>query len=734
MESPTKAKTVDSFLGKDYKVIGCTGHVRDLPKSTLSVDVNNGFKPKYINIHGKSDIIAQLRKEAKGVQSVILATDPDREGEAIAWHLATVLGLDPDAACRVTFNEITKTEVLTQIAKPRPIDMNLVNSQQARRVLDRIVGYKLSPFLWKTVRSGLSAGRVQSVTTRLIVEREKEIEAFVPREYWTIEAELRAARKKINAKFHGDINGKIELENEAQAMQVVDACTDKEFTVTDVNTSVKSKSPAAPFSTSTLLQEASKRLGFQSKKIMRIAQELYEGINLGSNGYHGIITYMRTDSLRISDEAAREAEKYITSKFGKEYYPAKRRIFKSDESAQDAHEAIRPANVTLAPDDIKPHLTSEQYKLYKLIWDRFMASQMKNAEIETISADIRCGDYVFKSSENTVLFKGYLLVYDDADDAGAMSKLSSIKSGDVLNAEAITPKQNFTDAPPRYTEGSLIKVLKEKGIGRPSTYATTITTIISRNYVELDKKLFRATPLGVATVELMKKNFSQIVDYKFTANMETSLDKIADGDDTYEQVLTDFYGDFDTTLEEAQKHLKENKVKIPDEESDIICDKCGRKMVIKTGRYGKFAACPGYPECKNTKPLTGGKTTTDKPKAEPEKTDMVCEKCGAPLVIRDSRYGKFYACTAFPKCRYTKAIREDIGVPCPKCGAKLILGHGKRNTVFYGCSNYPECDFSSWNRPLDKTCPKCGSMLELNERKNEVVCSNKECDYKEENE
>lgn len=735
IESPSKAPAIMAYLGKEYKVLASKGHVRDLPKSTLGVNIEDGFKPKYITIHGKSELINQLKKEAKNADAVYFATDPDREGEAISWHLATVLGIDPEKCCRVSFNEITKSTIQAEIQNPRPIDMNLVDAQQARRVLDRIVGYQLSPYLWKTIKGGLSAGRVQSVATRLIVERDKEINAFEPREFWNVEAQLKnGARSKISAKFYGDENGKKELASEAEANAVLEACKNGEFTVISAAKTKKSKSPQPPFTTSTLQQDASRRLNFHSKKIMRVAQELYEGIDLGKElgGAHGIITYMRTDSLRISEEASTAAHTFITDRYGKEYYPSKPRTFKTKSSAQDAHEAIRPANVEFTPDMLKGKLSNDQYKLYKLIWERFVASQMKNAEIETISVEFSCGGYIFKSSESSVAFKGYMLVYDDSESkAENDGKLSGIAKGDKLPIDDMSKKQNFTDPPARFTEGSLVKILEEKGIGRPSTYAQTITTIIERGYVTLDKKSFKSTPLGEATVEIMKKNFPEIVDYRFTAGVETSLDKIAEGNDTFENVLTEFYGGFEKTLKEAQKHMKENKVVIPDEESDIVCEKCGRKMVIKTGRYGKFAACPGYPECKNTKPLTaGGEEKAAAP--EPEATDMVCEKCGEPLLIRASRYGKFYACSAFPKCKYTKAIREDIGVPCPKCGAPVLRGVGKRKAVFYSCSRYPECDFSMWDRPTSKKCPECGSMLALKENRGMLICTNKECKHTEE--
>ena len=738
IESPSKAPAIMAYLGKEYKVMASKGHVRDLPKSTLGVNIDDGFSPKYLIIKGKTDLINDLKKEAKSADAVYFATDPDREGEAISWHLATVLGIEPEDCLRVTFNEITKSTIQSEIKHPRPIDMNLVDAQQARRVLDRIVGYQLSPYLWKTIKSGLSAGRVQSVAARLIVERDAEIDAFVPKEYWTVEAELKSAhRAKISAKFYGDKSGKIELSSKEDADKITSACKDADFTAVSVTKSKKAKSPLPPFETATLQQDASRRLGFPSKKIMRVAQELYEGVDRGRDlgGTHGVITYMRTDSLRISEEASAAARNFITEKYGKEYYPQKPRFFKSNGASQDAHEAIRPTNVELTPEMLKGRLSSDQYKLYKLIWERFVASQMKNAEISTVAADFECNGYVFKSSESNVIFNGYMLVYDDTETGSENDgKLSKLSDGDVLTCEDIVGNQNFTEPPARYTEGSLVKILKEKGIGRPSTYAQTITTIIDRGYVTLEKKAFKSTPLGKATVEIMKKNFPKIVDYRFTADVETSLDKIAEGEESFTEVLTDFYGDFEKTLGEAQKHLKENRIKIPDEESDIVCEKCGRKMVIKTGRYGKFAACPGYPECKNTKRLdVSGKKVVETQKQEPEKTDLVCEKCGSPLVIRSSRYGKFYACTAYPKCKYTKAIREEIGVPCPKCGAPIVKSHGKKKTVFYSCSRYPDCDFSVWDRPTEKKCPVCGAMLALKESKNLLVCTNKSCKHTEEN-
>lgn len=732
VESPAKATTINSYLGKDYKVVASVGHVRDLPKSTLGVDIENGFKPKYMNIKGKTDLINQLKKEAKAADRIYLATDPDREGEAISWHLATILGVEPEKVCRIAFNEITKNVILQQIEHPRAIDMNLVNSQQARRVLDRIVGYKLSPYLWKTVKSGLSAGRVQSVATRLVVERDAEIKAFVPKEFWTIDANLIGSRKKeVSARFFGTSAAKTELSCAAEADEVIAACKNGAFTVASVKNAQKSKSPLPPFTTSTLLQEAAGRLGFQSKRIMRIAQELYEGINLGPEfgGTHGIITYMRTDSLRISNEAAEAAKAYITDRYGKEYYPSKRRVFKTADDAQDAHEAIRPANMACDPEKIKSVLSSDQYKLYKLIWNRFLASQMKNAELDTQTVDITCGDYVFRAGATAVKFPGYLLVYDDGETE--VGKLTTLKEGEALTLKSLDPKQNFTDPPSHYTEGSLIKTLKEKGIGRPSTYATTITTILERGYVDRDKKVLKATELGEAIVSLMKKNFPHVVDYTFTANMEDDLDQIAEGEATYEAVLSEFYGDFEKTLEKAQKHIGENKVKIAPEESNIVCEKCGCKMVIRTGRFGRFAACPNYPACRNTVAIDKDGNPVKKEKAEPEKTDQKCEICGSPLVIRQSRFGKFYACSNFPQCRFTKAIREPIGVKCPKCGAEIVRGTGKNHAVFYSCERYPACDFSSWAEPTSEKCPKCGKPLFIKKGKEYRYCEDKTCGYSE---
>ncbi|MBQ8248935.1 MAG: type I DNA topoisomerase [Clostridia bacterium] len=742
MESPTKAGTVKGYLGSGYKVVGCTGHIRDLPKSTLGIDVDNDFKAKYINIRGKGDLIKSLKKDAKNADKVFLATDPDREGEAIAWHLSEALGLPENKIKRVTFNEITKKAVKAGMKTPREIDMGLVNSQQARRILDRIVGYKLSPFLWKTIKSGLSAGRVQSVATRILVEREEEIRAFVPEEYWTVDVELEnKSRGKIKAKFHGDEKGKIELHNEAQTMKVVSAIEGKPFNVKSVKKAIRVKNPAPPFTTSTLQQEASRRLGFQSQRIMRVAQELYEGINLGaaSGGTQGLITYMRTDSLRIADEAADAAEAYITEKYGKDFYPAQRRIYKTKAGAQDAHEAIRPSNLAFEPDKIKKMLTTDQYRLYKLIWDRFMASQMASAELDTVTADIEAGGYIFRSSGYTVKFQGYMTLYEEAEDHVQASaadtdtpeksvRLPKIEQGDVLKHDETKPAQHFTEAPPRYTEATLVKFLEERGIGRPSTFATIITTIISRGYVVREGKSLKPTELGEITTRLMVDSFPKIVDYEFTANMETDLDEIANGVDTVTGVLHGFYDDFAKTLEAAENTVDKTKYQLPVEETDIICDKCGAKMVVKNGRFGKFAACPNYPACRNTKPLTGdGKPAEEK---APKVTDMVCDKCGSPMVMRTGRYGSFYACSRYPECKTTRQITKDLGVNCPLCGSKVVIKKGKSRTVFYSCEKYPECDFSSWDMPTAEKCPECGEMLYRKKGKPLLICKHDGCGYK----
>lgn len=748
LESPSKALTVKGYLGSNYKVIASIGHVRDLPKSSLGVDIENGFDAHYISIRGKGDLIREIRKEAKAANKIYLATDPDREGEAIAWHLAETLGIPIENTQRICFNEVTKTAVKAAIKAPREIDMNLVNSQQTRRILDRIVGYKLSPLLWKNVKSGLSAGRVQSVATRIIVEREEEIRAFVPVEYWTIDALLRTDRDRtVPVHFWGDASGKIRLSSEEEAMRVVRAVSGKQYTVSSVKRASRHKAPAPPFTTSTMQQEAAKKLGFQSQKIMKVAQELYEGVNLGSEfgGTQGLITYMRTDSLRISSDAQNAAKSFICEKYGEKYYPETPRIYKTKAGAQDAHEAIRPARVDLEPQKIRKMLSNDQFKLYKLIWERFIASQMESAVLDTVSVDFTCAGYIFRTSGYSVAFPGYMAVYEESEeDSGRAAdevaevkniRLPDLREGEMMDADEAQPAKHFTEPPVRYNDASLIKMLEEQGLGRPSTYATIITTILSRNYVKREGKAFVPTPLGEVTNKLMKEYFADIVDYGFTAEMENELDEIEAGKETMQAVLTRFWDDFSKELEHAEQTIGQNSIEVPPEETDMICEKCGSRMVIRNGRFGKFAACPNYPACRNTKPLT---SPGEEPRADSESakeavpTDMKCEKCGADMILRSGKYGSFYACSRYPECRFTKPRVRDTGVACPKCGAKIVTKFGKSHTVFYSCERYPECDFSSWDMPVNEPCPQCGKLLFRKKGKNLLVCHDKACGYSRE--
>ena len=741
LESPNKIAAVKKYLGSNYKVIASVGHVRDLPKSTLGVDIENGFEPHYINIRGKGDIIKEIRKEAKAAKKVFLATDPDREGEAIAWHLANTLGIPLDKTYRVSFDEITPNVVKAAIKSPRNVDMDIVNAQQARRIIDRIVGYKLSPFLWKNVKSGLSAGRVQSVATRIIVDREEEIRAFIPEEYWTIEAILRAddKEKEFPVHFYGRGGEKIKINNEDEANAILAKLDGQNFKVAGVKRATRKKSPMPPFITSTLQQEASRKLNFQSARIMRVAQELYEGINLGAEfgGTQGLITYMRTDSPRVSVDAQNETRALIVEKYGEKFCPTAPRQYKSRAGAQDAHEAIRPARVAIEPAMIKKQLTADQFKLYKLIWERFVASQMEAAELDTVSVDFDCGGYTFKASGYSVAFQGYMAVYEESEEEASSTadeikevrdiRLPTLAEGQLLESDSVTPNRHFTEAPPRYNEASLIKFLEEKGIGRPATYVPIITTIVARNYVRKESKAFVPTQLGELITKLMKDNFSNIVDYKFTANVETELDEIERGKTELNAVLEDFWKDFEKELAEAEKQIGSEGIEVPVEETDIICDKCGSKMIVKSGRFGKFAACPNYPTCKNTKPL-------EDPEAKKEETvaDFKCEKCGSDMILKKGPYGSFYACVNYPECKFTKQKTEPIEAPCPKCGSQVLTRHGRGGrTVFYSCENYPKCDFSSWDMPINEKCPDCGEVLFRKKGKVPmIVCHNEKCDYK----
>ncbi len=762
LESPSKANTVKTYLGSNYKVVACLGHVRDLPKSSLGVDIEHDFAPHYINIRGKGDLIRTLRKEAKAANKVFLATDPDREGEAIAWHLSGVLGIPVEKTLRVTFNEITKTVVKSGIKTPRQIDMNLVDAQQARRILDRIVGYKISPLLWKNVSSGLSAGRVQSVVTKLLVEREEEIRAFVPEEYWTVDVPVTTADgKTFVVHYYGNERGRVRLANEAEANAVVRATEKSPFLVRSVKTSTRNRLPAPPFTTSSLQQEASRRLGFQSQRTMRVAQELYEGVNLGAEngGVQGLITYMRTDSQRISAEAQEATRTLITGKYGDAYIPQSPRQYKTRSGAQDAHEAIRPARVELEPAAVRKALSSDQYRLYKLIWDRFVASQMQSATLSVQNVELACGEHLFRAGGYTVTFPGYMALYEEsAEERGQTprdgeeqetgerdAKIPPLSEGMSLTAAAPAPEQHFTEPPARYNEASLVKLMEELGIGRPSTYATTITTILSRNYVKREGKMLVPTQLGEVTTQMMRQYFPDVVDTHFTADMESDLDGIENGEQTLLHVLELFWKDFAPELEAAEKTLGQETLRLPAEETDLVCDTCGSRMIVKNGRFGKFAACPNYPQCRSTKPLTGDKAPTP---GEPggasagasETSDtalqvvpgMKCEKCGADMVLRNGRYGSFYACSRYPTCKFTKPINHELGVDCPKCGAPLVTRYGRRRTTFYGCSRYPDCDFSSWNLPTNEKCPRCGGMLFRKKGKNQLVCGNETCGYSRE--
>ncbi len=678
VESPSKIKTIKKTLGSGYTVMASKGHVRDLPKSKLGVDTEHDFKPQYINMSDKKDLIKELKDAAANSDGVLLATDPDREGEAISWHLAHLLALDLNEPNRVAFNEITESGVKAGIAAPHKIDLNLVDAQQARRVLDRIVGYKLSPFLWKKVKSGLSAGRVQTVALRLIVEREREIEKFNSEEYWSVDAKLLAGTKSFKAALYGFADGKkIDvIPNAEEADKIVSELGGAEYIVSALKKGIRKKQPAPPFITSTLQQEASRKLGFTGQRTMRIAQQLYEGVDVPGAGTTGLITYMRTDSLRISEEARAAAYKYITGRYGKEYLPEKPRYFKTKSGAQDAHEAIRPTSVGFTPESVKDALTAEQYKLYKLIWERFIASLMEVCVQNTVNADITAGDYLFKASGYSVKFDGFTVLYEEGkdDDSAEGGALPEMKTGDKLKLKELTPNQHFTQPPARYTEPTLIKALDENGIGRPSTYAPILSNILGRDYIEREKKSLKPTNLGMVVSDLMVEYFDKIVDVKFTAGLEKQLDEIGAGKRGWVDTIKDFYKDFDKLYKKAEDSLEGKRVKVPDEETDVICDKCGRKMVVKSGRFGKFLACPGYPECKNTKPM-------------PE---------------------------------------DEVKQPCPKCGGKLVKKTSKKGKKFYGCSNYPECDFAAPGIPTGEKCPECGSFI-ISGVRGRKYCMNSEC-------
>ena len=677
VESPAKVKTISKFLGANYKVMASQGHVRDLPKSQMGVDIEHDYEPKYITIRGKGDILAALRKEAKKADKVYLATDPDREGEAISWHLAAALKLEDKDIYRITFNEITKNAVKASLKEARKIDMNLVDAQQARRVLDRVVGYGISPLLWAKIKRGLSAGRVQSVALRMICDRENEIDAFIPEEYWSMEAvlDIKGEKKPLIAKFYGDENGKIEINNGEQMQAILDEVKKSDFSIESIKRGEKVKKSPLPFTTSTLQQEAAKTLNMSTKRTMNIAQQLYEGVDIKGRGTVGLITYLRTDSTRVADEAKVSSREYISENYGDNYIPKEINAKKDDKKIQDAHEAIRPTDLNLSPTVVKESLQRDQFRLYQLIWKRFVASQMAPAVYETTSVRIAAGKYRFSVAASKVVFDGFMSVYKNDDDNEETNTLAKgLDENSVLSLSDINGTQHFTQPPAHFTEASLVKALEEQGIGRPSTYAPTISTIIARHYVIKENKNLYISELGNAVNNIMLTAFPTIVDVKFTANMESLLDGVAEGTVEWKEIIRNFYPDLKVAIDEAEKELEH--VKIEDEVTDVICDKCGRNMVIKYGPHGKFLGCPGFPECHNTKPYL-----------------------------------------------------EKIGVPCPKCGKDVIIKKTKKGRTFYGCDGYPDCDFVSWQRPSEKKCPKCGGYMV--EKGNKLVCADETCGYVE---
>ncbi|HHL2035991.1 type I DNA topoisomerase [Clostridium perfringens] len=678
VESPAKAKTIEKYLGKNYVVEASMGHVRDLPKSQLGVDIENEYNPKYITIRGKGELLSKLRKLAKKSDKIYLATDPDREGEAISWHLANVLKIDENENCRIEFNEITKDAVKNSIKHPRKINCNLVDAQQARRVLDRLVGYEISPLLWRNVKWGLSAGRVQSAALKLICDREEEIKKFNPEEYWTVDVKLKKGKKSFPVKLTTKNKKKIEIKNKEQADQIIDELKENEYIVSKIKKGNKNKNPLAPFTTSTLQQEASKKLNFMTKKTMSVAQQLYEGVEVKKFGTVGLITYMRTDSVRISKEAQEKALNFIDETYGKEYVPEEPRVYKGKKNIQDAHEAIRPTYVEITPEIAKANLSNDQYKLYALIWKRFIASQMATCILNTNSLEIKNGDYTLRASGSTIKFDGFMKVYEYISGEEEESVLlPELEENEVLKEESIEGKQHFTQPPARYSEAAFVKLLEEKGIGRPSTYVPTISTLISRKYVDREKKILIPTELGFIVNDILSNYFKQIVDTDFTAEMEVKLDNVEAGKESWTHIVDEFFTPLKEDIEKAEKEI--SKVIIEDKVSDVPCDKCGRLMVIKHGRFGDFLACPGYPECQNTKPIV-----------------------------------------------------EEVDANCPLCGGKILVKRSKKGNRFYGCSNYPECNFVSWYEPTNEKCPECGSYMvkRYSKSKGEYLqCSDKECKY-----
>lgn len=742
VESPTKVNTLKKFMGKDFIVKASVGHIKDLPKKKLGVDVENNFAPDYITIRGKGKILSELKAAAKKVDTIYLAPDPDREGEAIAHHIFTEIAkLCKGKIYRVMFNEITKRAVTEAIAHPTELDANKVNAQQARRILDRLVGYKISPLLWKKVQRGLSAGRVQSVALRMVCDREKEIKGFNPQEYWSIAADLQGSSPPpFQAKLIKCGEDKAEIPNQAEAERILKDVEKGSFVLEDIVRKERKRNPSAPFITSTLQQEASRKLGFSPKKTMMLAQRLYEGIDLGSQGTVGLITYMRTDSTRMADEAIAEVRKYILSRYGEKFVPESPNVYKGKKSAQDAHEAIRPTDVNLDPTSIKQYLEKDVCSLYELIWSRFVSCQMCSAILDTTQFDIRVGKYLFRANGSVIKFSGFLQVYEEGSDevlenenGGRASDriLPSLEKNEALKMLKITPEQHFTQPPPRFTEASLIKSLEEKGIGRPSTYASIITVIKDREYIKTEERKIHPSELGILVSELLVENFPDIMTDEFTANMEDRLDKIEEGEAEWVGTLKSFYDPFQKDLEKAEKSMRDVKGEV--EQTDAVCEKCGKGMVIKWGRFGKFMACSGYPECKTTREL-GGKEGSTTGGAVNEQVEGKCEKCEAPLVMKIGRFGKFIACSKYPECKFTKPL--SLGVSCPTEGCKGYVSarRSKKGRAFYGCSEYPKCTFTSWDKPVPEVCPQCQAPYLVEKwKKNEgkyLMCVKEGCDYK----
>lgn len=728
VESPTKAKTISKFLGKNYKVVSSMGHIRDLPKSKLGIDVENGFAPHYITIRGKGEMLKELKKNAKAADKVLYAADPDREGEAIAWHLKQYLegntdGVDPnpDELCRIEFNEITKESIKKAVKNPRTIDINRFYAQQSRRILDRLVGYKISPLLWKKVRKGLSAGRVQSVAVRLVCERQDEIDAFVPEEYWTLEADFLHDSSEFMAKLLKIDGKKAEIPDEERMKQILADLDGASYRLSSVQKKNRKKSPLPAFTTSSMQQEANQKLNYTAKRTMQLAQQLYEGIAVEGTNI-GLITYMRTDSVRIAEPAQNEALTYIEETYGKEYCPEKLRNYAVGAHAQNAHEAIRPTSAMRTPLSLKPYLSQPQYRLYKLIWERFIASQMADAKVLSTAYDIEAGPYLFRANGNIIEFPGYMKLYKSENKNDS---LPEVAEGEMLTLKELYPEQHFTQPPAAFTEATLIKTLEKQGIGRPSTYVTIIETIVARGYVSRREKTFHPTELGVIVNDLLMEHFPDILNVAFTSKMEEELDKVEEGQYEWTKVLEEFYGPFSESLEKAEEAIGE--VELADEVSDVICEFCGRNMVYKIGRYGRFLACPGYPECRNVKSVDKDGNVEEKTLGE---SDVVCEKCGRTMVLKKGRYGQFLACPGYPECKNIKSIDEEIGVACTECGGALVKKRNKRGRVFYGCKNYPDCQTAYWNLPVEAVCPQCGRHLVEKTGKNQektLICENKEC-------